>query len=194
MKFAFYGQAITTDWRTARPIHAQQLADATGRIARRGGQIVADYFDVYPDGRRPWRHRRQAHQLLHAIEDPQRGFDAIVIGDTGSALTPAEYDDLLALCGEYGVQLWLPEVDEPVDPDNEEHQEIIMETLWDVPPRLGDTITQMSAEDTARPSTDPDHRLATTHPAPIPTQRMPPASDVLHPRPDASAATIEDLP
>lgn len=42
MKFAFYGQATTTDRRTARPIHAQQLADATGRIARHGGQIVAD--------------------------------------------------------------------------------------------------------------------------------------------------------
>ncbi len=194
MKFAFYGQAITTDRRTARPIHAYQLADATGHVARHDGQIVADYFDVYPDGRRAWRHRRQAHQLLHAIEDPQRGFDAVVIGDTGSALTPAEYDDLLALCGEYGVQLWLPEVDEPVDPDNEEHQEVIMETLWDVPPRLWNTVMQMSAEGTVSSSTDPDHRLATTHPAPIPTQRIPPASDVLHPRPDASAATIEDLP
>jgi hypothetical protein len=140
MKFAFYGQAITTDRRTARPIHTQQRADATARIALRDGQIVTDYFDVYPDGQRAWRHRRQAHRLLHAIEDPQRSFDAVVIADTASALTPAEYDDLVALCGEHGVQLWLPEVDGPVDPNSEEHQESILEMLWDVPPRLWNTI------------------------------------------------------
>jgi hypothetical protein len=194
MKFAFYGQAITTERRTARPIHVQQRADATDRVARHGGQIVADYFDVYPDGRRAWQHRRQAHQLLRAIEDPKRGFDAVVIGDTASALTPAEYDDLLALCGEYGVQLWLPEVDGPVDPDNEEHQEIILAELWDVPPRLWNTIMQMSAEDATWPLIGHDHCLAPTDAALIPTQRTPSASDVPHPRTDASAATIEDPP
>ena len=124
MNFAFYGQAITIGRRAARPIHAQQLADATARVSRHDGTIIADYFDVYPDRLRAWRHRRQAARLLKAIEDPNRTFDALVIGDTGTALTAMQYQDLLALCTACEVRLWLPEVGEAVDPDNEEHQEI----------------------------------------------------------------------
>src|SRR2546421_3069569 len=60
LKFAFYAQAISeTGRRAVRPIHEQQLADATTCVQRHGGQIVADYFDVYPDGRRSWDHRRE---------------------------------------------------------------------------------------------------------------------------------------
>jgi hypothetical protein len=97
LKFAFYGQAIIdAGRRAARPIHALQHADATTRVARHGGQIVADYFDVYPDWRRSWGHRREARKLLLAIEGPKRAFDAVIIGDTNTALTTVtQYDDLL---------------------------------------------------------------------------------------------------
>jgi|SRR5690242_9959787 len=135
MNFAFYGQAIMTNRTAARPFRAQQLADATARVARHGGTIVAEYFDVYPDRLNAWRHRRQAWRLLSAIEDPQRIFDAIIVGDTATALTGTQYEDLLVRCTEHGVQLWLPEIDEPIDFDNEGHQEAIEDKLWIVPPR-----------------------------------------------------------
>jgi len=105
MKFTLYGQAIAVDRRTAPPSTRNKLAEATGCIAYHDGQIVADYFDVYPDGRRAWRHRPSGAPITTGVQDPQHGFDAVVIDDTGSALTRAEYDDLLALRSEHGVQL-----------------------------------------------------------------------------------------
>jgi hypothetical protein len=194
MNFAFYGQAIMTSRMAARPIRAQQLADATTRAAHHDGTIVANYFDVYPDRHRALWHRRQATQMLRAIEDPQRSFDAIIIGDTASTLTPAVYDSLLTLCSQHGVQLWLPEVDGPVDRHNEEHQEIILEVLWGGSPRFWNTIMQSSTEDPARPLIDSDHRVAPADAPPIPTPRTPPVSDVPHPSADAPATPVEDLP
>ena len=191
LKFAFYAQAISeTGRRAVRPIHEQQLADATTCVQRHGGQIVADYFDVYPDGRRSWDHRREARQLLLAIQDEQRGFDAIIIAHTATALTTIiQYDDLIALCRQYSVQLWLPEIDEPVDRDNEEHQEIIKTKPWGVSPRLWNRILQTAAEQEAAARTaQPDRHSAISNPPPIPTQRTP-AGDDPHPPERASPAT-----
>jgi site-specific DNA recombinase len=122
MNFAFYGQATTTDRPGARTIHTRQLADATTPVQAHDGRIVAEYFDVYPDRLTALRHRRRARHLLHAIEDGQRRFDAIVIGDSRTALTAMQYDGLLWLCTQHGLQLWLPEIDQPVDPDSDVHQ------------------------------------------------------------------------
>jgi site-specific DNA recombinase len=191
LKFAFYGQAISeTGRRAARPIREQQLAEATTRVQRHGGKIVADYFDVYPDRHRALHHRREARQLLLAIQAEQRGFDAIIIADTRAALTTIiDYDDLIELCSRHGVRLWLPEIDEPVDRDNEEHQEIIKTKLWGVSPRLWNRILQIAAEEEAATgSAQPDRHSAISNPPPIPTQRTP-AGDHPHPPESASPAT-----
>ena len=194
MNFAFYGQAIIKNGRRgASLIRAQQLAHANTRIARHGGQIVADYFDVYPDRLWSWRHRRQAHLLLRAIADPQRSFDAVVIGNTDTALTALQYDDLLELCTQHGVHLWLPEIDGPVDPDNNEHHEIIKEKLWGTFPPLRNTTTQMLTEQAAvTPDTAPDRGVATTSPPPTPTQRRPASGTDPNPPADAAATRADD--
>ena len=191
LKFAFYGQAISqTGRRAARPIHDQQLAAAITQVQRHGGKIVADYFDVYPDRRRSWDHRREARQLLLAIKDAKRGFDAIIIGDTKTALTTIiDYDDLFELCRQYGVQLWLPEIEEPVDQDNEDHEEIIKTKLWGVSPRLWNHVLQIAAEEEAATgSAHPDPHGAISRPPLVPTQRTP-AGDDAHPPESASPAT-----
>jgi hypothetical protein len=99
MNFAFYGQAITTDRQQARTIHARQLADATTRVEAQGGRVVRDYFDTYPDRLRAWSYRCNAAQLLAAIENPQHGFAAIIIGDTCAAFPLYHhYDDVQHWC------------------------------------------------------------------------------------------------
>jgi site-specific DNA recombinase len=130
MNYVFYGLAPTTDRRAARALQTDQLADASRRMQRHGGHLVADYFDVYPDKLRAWRHRRQGRRLLQAIQDEQRGFDAVTIGNTISALTASGYDELLWLCTEHSVRLWLPEIDEPIDPTNQGHHEIVSALFW----------------------------------------------------------------
>jgi lambda repressor-like predicted transcriptional regulator len=174
VNYAFYGQAIIkTGRRGARLIHDQQLAEATSRVQQYCDQIVADYFDVYPDRLWSCRHRRQAHHLLRAIEDPRRSFDAIVISDTGTALTARQYDELLELCTQHRVELWLAEIDAPVDRDNDEHQAILAEKLWGVSPALRETIMRASVDDSAALPIGLDRDI--TKQSPIPAQRRPPS-------------------
>lgn len=129
MNFAFYGQAVTTDRQQARRIHDRQVADAAVRVAAVGGQVVRDFFDVYADPFRAWRHRRHGRRLLAELADPGRGFDAVVISDTRTAFSSYEYDLVLWQCTMHNVQLWVPEIEGPVLEDNAQHQ-ITMMTLF----------------------------------------------------------------
>jgi site-specific DNA recombinase len=129
MNFAFYGLAAATSRRAARPVHADQLAAATTHVQPHGG-IVADYFDVYPDRYRAVRHCQHGRRLLQAIQQPHRDFDAVVIGDTRGTLTPYRYDELLWHCDNHDVQLWIPEIDVPIDPNSDHHRTIVNVLFW----------------------------------------------------------------
>jgi len=136
MNFAFYGQAVTTDRQEARRIRDQQVADAAARVAAVGGQIVRDFFDVYPDRHRAWRHRRHARRLLAELADPEgRGFDAIIVSDTRTVFGSSyEYDLILWLCGLRQAQLWVPEIEGPVVEDHVVDVRIMMELFWGMAP------------------------------------------------------------
>jgi hypothetical protein len=45
------------------------------------GRIVAEYFDEGCSRRLSWSQRPMAAALLAAARDPDRGFDAVVVGD-----------------------------------------------------------------------------------------------------------------
>ena len=64
--------------------------------------------------------------MLAAIADPDRGFDAIVVGEYARGFYGSQEIHLAPLLREHGVQLWLPEVDGPVDLDNPTHQTLLM--------------------------------------------------------------------
>jgi hypothetical protein len=47
-----------------------------------------------------------------------------------------QYEKLLFTSQRRGVQLWVPEIDEPADADNPKHQAIMKSVFWRSPHRL----------------------------------------------------------
>ena len=70
--------------------------------------------------------RPQAAALLAALADPDRGWDAIVIGEYERAFYGEQYGSMAPLFEHYGVQLWMPEVGGRVDFGTEDHEETML--------------------------------------------------------------------
>jgi len=73
----------------------------------------------------PPQRRPQAAALLAALADPNRGFDAVVVGEPQRAFYGNQFGNTFPLFAHYGVPLWVPEVGGPIDPDNEAHDLIM---------------------------------------------------------------------
>jgi site-specific DNA recombinase len=56
-----------------------------------------------------WALRPQAAALIAALPSPDRGWDAIVIGEYERAFYSSQYSLMAPLFEHYGVQLWMPE-------------------------------------------------------------------------------------
>ena len=80
LRFAFYGRVSTEDWQDPVTSRARQLAQAVMLIAGRG-VIAAEFFDTGESRALPWARRPQAAALVAQLADPDRGWDAIVIGE-----------------------------------------------------------------------------------------------------------------
>ncbi|GAB4052347.1 recombinase family protein [Catellatospora paridis] len=125
LRFVFYGRISTTgfqDWISS----ARWQRDFAADLIEGRGTIVAEFFDVGCSRRLEWSERPQAALLLEAIADPQRPFDAIVVGEFERAFYGDQFLRLAPLFDCYGVQVWLPELDGPVDVDNELHLSLLM--------------------------------------------------------------------
>jgi site-specific DNA recombinase len=80
LRFAFYGRVSTEDYQDPVTSRARQLGQAAALVAG-SGQITAEFFDSGQSRVLPWARRPQAAALLAALADPDRGFDAVVIGE-----------------------------------------------------------------------------------------------------------------
>lgn len=125
LRFAFYGRVSTEDQQDPEASRLWQFGRARQLIQPTGGQIVAEYFDIGHSRALPWKRRPQAALLLAALADPQRGFDAIVIGEPQRAFHGNQFGNTYPLFIHYGVALWVPEVGGAIDPDNEAHDLIM---------------------------------------------------------------------
>ncbi|WP_344094007.1 recombinase family protein, partial [Nocardiopsis composta] len=56
---------------------------------------------------------------------PQRGFDAVVVGEPQRVFYDAQFNDTFPLFKHYDVPLWVPEVGGPIDSRNEAHTMIL---------------------------------------------------------------------
>jgi DNA invertase Pin-like site-specific DNA recombinase len=126
--FAFYGRASDKRRQDIDASYTWQRERARALITPTGGRIVAEYFDANVKRSVPWPQRPEAHRLLETLKDPQRGFDAVVIGEPHRAFAGTQFALTYPLFAQHGVPLWVPELDGPIDPTNEAH-DIIM-TLY----------------------------------------------------------------
>ena len=125
LRFAFYGRVSTEDWQDPESSRARQLAQAVMLTAGRG-VIVAEFFDTGHSRTLAWPRRPQAAALVAALADPDRGWDAIVIGEYERAFYGSQYASMAPLFEHYGVQLWMPEVGGRVDWHAEDHEETML--------------------------------------------------------------------
>jgi site-specific DNA recombinase len=100
--------------------------DFAAELVAGRGRIVAQYFDVGYSREIAWGDRPEAARLLAAIAEPDRGFEAIVVGEYARAFYGSQAIHLAPLLQTHGVQLWLPEVDGPVDLADPMHLALLM--------------------------------------------------------------------
>ncbi|PFG95371.1 recombinase-like zinc beta ribbon protein [Saccharopolyspora erythraea NRRL 2338] len=125
LRFAFYGRMSTTEFQDRETSSRWQRDVATETIEGRG-VIVAEYFDQGCSRRLPWPERPSAAALLEDASSPDRGFDAVVIGEYERAFYGTQFHTVVTALREHGVQLWLPEAGGPVDLDDPAHQALML--------------------------------------------------------------------
>src|SRR6202166_1804597 len=91
INFAFYGRVSTEDQQDPESSRGWQLTRSRGLIEARGGVIVAEVFDVDKSRSMPWQRRAQAAALLAELKNPNREFDAVVIGEPRLAFYGNQY-------------------------------------------------------------------------------------------------------
>ena len=127
LRFVFYGRVSTEDWQDPVTSRARQREQA-GALVRGHGVIVAELFDVGESRTVAWARRPQAAALVAQLADPDRGWDAVVIGEHERAFHGSQYAAMAPLFEHYGVQLWMPETGGRVDYASE-HDEKTMTVL-----------------------------------------------------------------
>ena len=120
-QFAFYGRVSTEDLQDPASSRGWQLSRSRSLIAAHGGVIVAEYFDIGLSRSLPWKRRPQAAALLADLKKPDRGFNAVVIGEPARAFYGNQFGLTFPVFVHYGVQLWVPEVGGAVDPGSDAH-------------------------------------------------------------------------
>ena len=121
IKFAFYGRVSTEDQQDPESSRGWQITRSRALIESRGGEIVAEFFDVDKSRSIPWQRRPRATALLGELKNPARVFDAVVIGEPHRAFYGNQYGLTFPVFDHYGIPLWVPEVGGPIDPANEAH-------------------------------------------------------------------------
>ena len=123
-RIAFYGRVSTEDQQDPEASRQWQLSRARSLIDPHG-QIVEEYFDVGESRSIPWKRRPEASRLLRAVAEPNRPFDAVVIGEPQRAFYGTQFGDTFPLFVHFGVELWVPEIGGPVDPTSDAHDLIM---------------------------------------------------------------------
>jgi len=125
LRFVFYGRVSTEDYQDPVTSRARQR-DQAGALVAGHGRIVAEFFDVGQSRTLAWARRPQAAALVAELADPERGWDAIVIGEYERAFCGSQFASMAPLFEHYGVQLWMPEVGGRVDFAAEDHEQMMM--------------------------------------------------------------------
>ena len=124
LRFAFYWRVSTEDHQDPVTSRQWQLDRAVPTIDG-SGRITAEFSDVGLTRSLSWAMRPGAAALLEALADPDRGFDAVVIGSYERAFFGNQFSLVAPMFAAAGVQLWLPEVGGALDPEVDELDELM---------------------------------------------------------------------
>ena len=97
LRFVFYGRVSTEDWQDPVTSRARQREQAEA-LVRGHGVIVAELFDVGESRTVAWARRPLAAALVAQLADPDRGWDAVVIGGSMSGRSTAASTRRWPLC------------------------------------------------------------------------------------------------
>ena len=97
-RFAFYGRVSTEDNQDPEASRNWQRSRATALIEPAGGLLVTEFFDIGMSRSLPWKRRPKANDLLTALADTDRGFDAVVIGEPQRAFYGNQYGLTMPVC------------------------------------------------------------------------------------------------
>ena len=122
-QFAFYGRVSTQDWQEPVTSQAAQRDQAAALVAGHG--VIVAEFDAGESRTLAWVRRPQAAALVAVLADPNRGWDAIVIGEYEPAFYRAQYASMAPLFRHYGVELWMPEAGGAVG-GGEDHEQLML--------------------------------------------------------------------
>lgn len=125
IRFATWGRVSTEDRQDPESSRSWQHARGKSLIEPHGGEIVEEFFDIDKSRSIQPQRRPEAARLLAALADPNRGFEAVVVGEPQRAFYGNQFGNTFPLFAHYGVPLWVPEVGGPIDPDNEAHDLIM---------------------------------------------------------------------
>ena len=128
IRFASWERVSTEDRQDPESSRAWQYARGKSLIEPHGGVIVTEFFDIDKSRSIPPQRRPEASKLLAALADPNRGFNAVVVGEPQRAFYGNQFGNTFPLFDHFGVPLWVPEVGGPIDPANEAH-DMIMSTF-----------------------------------------------------------------
>lgn len=119
--FAAYVRTSTEDNQSPEDSKRWQLSPAEQLIAPQQGKIVRVYHDIDVSRSLPWSRRPRARDLLDDLTRPDRGWAKLVIGEPQRAFSGAQFQLVFPVLCHYDVELWVPEVGGPIDPDSEAH-------------------------------------------------------------------------
>ena len=116
---------LTEDYQDPVTSRARQF-DQAGALVAGHGRIVAEFFDIGQSRTLAWARRPQAAALVAGLADPDRGWDAVVIGEYERAFCGSQFASMAPLFEHYGIQLWTPEVGGRVEFGAEDHEQTMM--------------------------------------------------------------------
>lgn len=119
---AFYGRCSTEDNQDPETSHGWQLSNAQKFVEPLGGTVVAEYFDIGQSRSVPWERRDDASRLLAALKNPQRGWNAVVVGEGTRCWFGNQFSLIAPKFAAYGVDLWVPELGGKFDSRNPSHK------------------------------------------------------------------------
>jgi site-specific DNA recombinase len=125
LRFAFYGRVSTEDWQDPESSRARQREQA-GALVLGYGRVVAEFFDAGESRTVAWGRRPKAAAVIAALADPDRSWEAIVIGEYERVFCGSQYAMVAPLVQHYGVQLWMPEAGGRVDFASEHDERAMM--------------------------------------------------------------------